>query len=103
MARRIGIAAPSIYAHFDGADEIVQAVVDETFRLLHARIELARQVASPGRDRLIAGCRAYVAFGTEHAALYGLLCTRARMPRPVRSSTRSPEVADLDGRGPSSC
>ena len=101
VARRVGIAAPSIYAHFDSPEQIVRAVVTETFDLLQARIDQARWAASTPRDRLIAGCRAYLAFGAEHAALYGLLFTRARTARPTdRPVTRPPEVTDLDGAGP---
>lgn len=101
VARRVGIAAPSIYTHFDSPQQIVQAVVVETFGLLSARIDQARQAASTPRDRLIAGCRAYISFGVEHPALYGLLFAGARTPRPPdRPPTRLPEVADLDGAGP---
>lgn len=99
VARRVGIAAPSIYAHFDSSEQIVQAVVGETFGLLHARIDQARRTAPTARDRLVAGCRAYLTFGAEHPALYGLLFTRARMPRDPLPS-RPPAVGDLDGAGP---
>lgn len=101
VARRVGIAAPSIYAHFDSPGHIVQAVVTETFGLLEAQIVAARDAASTPRARLVAGCRAYLAFGAEHSALYGLLFARGRTPRrPDPSSTRSPALDDIDGSGP---
>ena len=83
IARRVGIAAPSIYAHFDDPDQIVQAVLGEAFAELVARLERARADVAPGRDRLVACCRAYLAFGAEQPALYGLLFSR---PQPVSMS-----------------
>ncbi|MBC8092832.1 MAG: TetR/AcrR family transcriptional regulator [Pseudonocardia sp.] len=98
VARRVGIAAPSIYTHFDSPEQIVQAVVTETFSLLEARIDDARRAAATPRDRLIAGCRAYLAFGAEHSALYGLLFARDRRPDPP--PTHPPGIADIDGSRP---
>lgn len=78
VARRIGIAAPSIYPHFATPEEIVQAVVVETFAELGAYIDVAKEGISDPRARLMAGCRAYMTFGMEHANLYGLLFRRNR-------------------------
>ena len=98
VARRVGIAAPSIYAHFDRPEKIVHAVVGETFELLHARIAQAHRAAATPRDRLIAGSRAYVAFGAEHPALYGLLFSRTHRYRDGPPAPTA--VADLDGAAP---
>lgn len=80
VAREIGIAAPSIYAHFPDRDAIVMAVVVRIFDELTASIE--KGVSSAGPDpasRLVAGCEAYVAFGLEHPARYGVLFSERRI------------------------
>lgn len=77
VAREAGIAAPSIYAHFPDRDAVLMAVVARIFDELTAAIEQGREAA--GQDpagRLIAGCEAYVAFGLEHPARYGVLFSR---------------------------
>jgi AcrR family transcriptional regulator len=80
VAREIGIAAPSIYAHFPGREAIVMAVVTRVFDELTEAI--TRGVASAGQDpvsRLVAGCEAYVAFGLEHPERYGVLFSERRI------------------------
>ena len=61
VAREIGIAAPSIYAHFPDRDAIVLAVVARVFDEL--RQAITQGVVAAGDDpveRLVAGCKAYV-------------------------------------------
>ena len=80
VAREIGIAAPSIYAHFPDREAIVMAVVTRVFDELTEAI--TRGVASAGQDpvsRLVAGCEAYVAFGLEHPERYGVLFSERRI------------------------
>jgi AcrR family transcriptional regulator len=79
VAREIGIAAPSIYAHFPDRDAIVMAAVMRIFDELTAAIEDG--VSRAGQDpagRLVAGCEAYVAFGLERPARYGVLFSERR-------------------------
>src|SRR5580704_5301116 len=67
VAREVGIAAPSIYAHFPDRDAVLMAVIARIFDELTKAIEQGQK--SAGQDpagRLIAGCEAYVAFGLEH-------------------------------------
>ena len=83
VAREVGIAAPSIYAHFPDRDAVLMAVVARIFDELTEAIEQGREPA--GQDpagRLIAGCEAYVAFGLEHPARYGVLFSRQRPAAP---------------------
>ena len=83
VAREVGIAAPSIYAHFPDRDAVLTAVVVRIFDELTEAIEQGKQAA--GQDpagRLIAGCEAYVAFGLEHPARYGVLFSRQRPTAP---------------------
>jgi AcrR family transcriptional regulator len=79
VAREVGIAAPSIYAHFPDRDAVLMAVVVRIFDELTEAIE--QSLDSVGEDpvgRLVAGCQAYVAFGLEHPARYGVLFSERR-------------------------
>ncbi len=83
VAREVGIAAPSIYAHFPDRDAVLMAVVAQVFGELTEVIEQGQQ--SAGQDqasRLVAGCEAYVAFGLEHPARYGVLFSRQLLAAP---------------------
>ena len=108
LARRIGIAPQSIYLHFAGPDEIVQAVTVETFAELGCVIAAAKDGIEMPRERLIAGCRAYMAFGIGNPHLYGLLFSRNRLlrgeePSPAggqpdtRTADAGPFAALMDG------
>jgi len=71
VARRVGIAAPSIYPHFPDRLAIVLAVVRQRFAELADRIRSA--VDTAGDDphlRLVAACRAYVDFAGSHPEQY---------------------------------
>jgi len=79
VAREVGIAAPSIYAHFPDRESVVLAVVARIFDELTEAIEQGE--ASGGQDpvgRLVAGCEAYVAFGLQHPQRYGVLFSERR-------------------------
>jgi AcrR family transcriptional regulator len=96
VAREIGIAAPSIYAHFPDRDAIVMAAVVKIFDELTAAIE--RGVSSADQDpaaRLVAGCEAYVAFGLEHPARYGVLFSERRI---AAADNCTPVPIGPDGR-----
>jgi AcrR family transcriptional regulator len=97
VARRIGIAAPSIYAHFASPDEIVQAVTVETFAELGRYIAAAKEGVDDARERLLAGCRAYIAFGVGNPNLYGLLFRRNRL---LRGDEPRPDEDAVDDRDP---
>jgi AcrR family transcriptional regulator len=80
VAREIGIAAPSIYAHFPDREAIVAAVVGRIFDELTAAItDGINQAGDDPVDRLIAGCEAYVGFGLSQPARYGVLFSGRRM------------------------
>src|SRR6516165_1829150 len=73
VARRVGIAAPSIYRHFTDAGELKMAVVQRAF----ADFAAARDAATPaGGDpaaALLARCRAYTAFALANPGPYRYL------------------------------
>ena len=96
VAREAGIAAPSIYAHFPDRDAVLMAVVARIFEELTEAIEQGQK--SAGQDpagRLVAGCEAYVAFGLEHPARYGVLFYR---PLPAPPGYPKPVPIGPDGR-----
>jgi len=73
VARRVGIAAPSIYRHFPDADELKMAVVQRSF----ADFARARDAASDAGDdpatALLARCRAYIRFALANPGPYRYL------------------------------
>ena len=74
VAREVGIAAPSIYAHFADREAIIMAAVVRIFDELADAIDKGATAA--GRDPvdvLLAGCQAYLEFGLAHPARYSLL------------------------------
>jgi AcrR family transcriptional regulator len=81
VAREVGISAPSIYSHFpDGREAIVEAVVDGAFADFNTAIEDASNAAIAGgagpRERVRAGCAAYLRFAAERPNRYKLLFER---------------------------
>lgn len=94
VARRVGIAPQSLYPHFPGPEDIVQAVTVDTFSELGRFIAAAKVDIETPRDQLLAGCRAYIAFGIDNPNLYGLLFRRNRLlrgqePRPTTAGATS--------------
>ncbi|WP_033293703.1 TetR/AcrR family transcriptional regulator [Amycolatopsis jejuensis] len=73
VARRIGIAAPSIYRHFADRDEILLAVVEEAFAELKDRIEETVAAQADPEQRLRGICSAYLDFALERPKRYRVL------------------------------
>ncbi len=74
VARRIGIATPSIYPHFRNPDAIILALHERDFAALHVDLDAA--VEGAGADpvaRLQALCQAYLEFARERPQRYQLL------------------------------
>lgn len=74
VARSVGIAAPSIYRHFDGQPAMMLAVVEKDF----ASLELVLRDAVTGagddpRAQLDACCRAYLEFAEQHPGSYSAM------------------------------
>jgi len=73
VARRLGIAAPSIYRHFTDVDQLKMAVVQRSF----AEFARARDSASQNLDdpaaALLARCRAYTMFALANPGPYRYL------------------------------
>ncbi|MFJ7246874.1 TetR/AcrR family transcriptional regulator [Kitasatospora sp. NPDC098652] len=71
VARRVGIAAPSIYRHFPDQPAIMLAVVRQAFEQMEARLRAAVGAADDDpRQRLTALCHAYLEYSREHPERY---------------------------------
>jgi AcrR family transcriptional regulator len=76
VAREVGIAAPSIYAHFPDRDAILVAVVSAAFDDLAGALTVTK--APDPVAGLFAGCRAYAGFAVTRPARYRVLFGRTR-------------------------
>jgi len=70
LARRLGIAAPSIYRHFRDVDELKLAVVERAFMEFVAERDRSRDGIDDPGDALRAGCQAYCRFAVTHPGPY---------------------------------
>lgn len=71
VARRIGIAAPSIYPHFPDQPAIMLAVIRQEFDRLSARLRAVADVSGQDpRNRLLAVCHAYLELARTHPERY---------------------------------
>lgn len=78
VARRVGISAPSIYAHFPDREAIVDAIIDGAFSDFNGAIYAATAAVGPTDplERLRAGCAAYLRFAADRPERYRLLFER---------------------------
>ncbi|MGY0235357.1 TetR/AcrR family transcriptional regulator [Longispora urticae] len=97
VAREVGISAPSIYSHFADRDAIVAAVVEEALAQLADAVRTATNEADEADeaadpvDRLVAGCAAYVDYGTREPARYQVLFGFARQKAELEDDGAGPE------------
>jgi AcrR family transcriptional regulator len=90
VARRVGIAAPSIYAHFPDRDAIVNALVDEAFDELSTVVTSAMDAATGPVAKLRAACAAYMEFAISRPNRYQLaFAARESNAIPRDSATRA--------------
>jgi AcrR family transcriptional regulator len=91
IARHIGIAAPSIYAHFPDREAIVSALVDEAFDELSAVVTTAIDDAQDDPiAKLRAACSAYMEFAMQRPNRYQLaFASRESNAIPRESATRA--------------
>jgi AcrR family transcriptional regulator len=73
VARRAGIAATSVYLHFNNVDELAAAVAERHFGELGRAIARAYRAQDDPGLALIAGCKAYCRFGIRHPGHYRIL------------------------------
>jgi AcrR family transcriptional regulator len=96
VARRVGITAPSIYAHFDSREAILEAVVAQAFPVLAGRLRAASEAEDDPVARLRAGCAAYLAFAAEQPHRYRVLFQRRPAPDAPKLQ-RAESIEDIAG------
>ncbi|WP_320775821.1 TetR/AcrR family transcriptional regulator [Streptomyces sp. CRN 30] len=90
VARRVGIAAPSIYRHFPDQPAIMLAVVRSAFAELDAELDAAVAAAGGGpRERLVALCQGYLEFAQARPGRYRSMFGGVWTPRPSDDGTAS--------------
>jgi AcrR family transcriptional regulator len=96
VARRIGIAAPSIYRHFPDQPAIMLAVVRRAFGELEAYLRDAIVAAGDDpRRRLYTCCNAYLDYAREHPERYRTMFGGGWMPSLTDTSVTVQEVEAL--------
>jgi len=102
VARRIGIAAPSIYRHFPDQPAIMLAVVQRAFGELETYLRDATAAAGNDdpRRRLYACCYAYLHYAREHPERYRTMFGGTWMP--VLDDDTSVTVREVEALGDAS-
>lgn len=107
VARRVGIAAPSIYRHFPDQPAIMLAVVRNAFAELDEQLGAADTAANTAegsahdasRERLTALCHSYVEFARAHPGRYRAMFGGLWTPDLDASSVTEEDVATLGQAG----
>jgi AcrR family transcriptional regulator len=90
VARRVGIAATSIYLHFPDTEHLATAAVAQTFAdLTAAAASAAAGISDPG-EALLVRCRAYCHFGLDHPGHYRVMFLQAPVPGLAASPDDTP-------------
>ena len=84
VAKRIGIAAPSIYRHFPDAEHLKMAVVERNFATFAAARDGASAKITDPAAALLARCRAYCQFAMDNPGPYRFMFSH-QAPPPTRA------------------
>ncbi|MFI1397111.1 TetR/AcrR family transcriptional regulator [Streptomyces sp. NPDC020681] len=96
VARRVGIAAPSIYRHFPDQPTIMLAVAQQAFAELEAQLRAALDAAdNDPRKRLFAVCTAYLKFAEDHPGRYRTMFGGLWMPDLSKSTLTDTDISSL--------
>ncbi|MEV4313844.1 TetR/AcrR family transcriptional regulator [Actinocrispum sp. NPDC049592] len=96
VARRVGIAAPSIYRHFPDQPSIMLALVQQEFDGLAEQLRAALDAAGADPvERLFAGCNAYLQFAEDHPSRYRLMFGGVWMPALDDTSITESDLSTL--------
>lgn len=82
IAAATGISAPAIYPHFAHRDAILAAIAEQAWQQVVADIKAAAAPDEPAAERLLRGCRVYVAYAQRFPMRYALM-TRIAGPSPA--------------------
>jgi AcrR family transcriptional regulator len=107
VARATGVAATSVYLHFDDTDALVLAVAERHYNQLTEAQRAARDAAASPRDAVRAMALAYCEFGLASPGLYQVMLggplpavDPARIPGRAAFEQRVDAVAACLGDGP---
>ncbi|MFE3738616.1 TetR/AcrR family transcriptional regulator [Streptomyces sp. NPDC059134] len=96
VARRVGIATPSIYPHFPDPSAIMLAVVRQEFAALESALgAAAERVGDDPRGRLLAVCETYLDFAERHPRRYRTMFGGVWTPTPADSSLTESDLVGL--------
>lgn len=96
IARRIGIAAPSIYPHFPDQPAIMLAVVKDVLEELTHELRTAEAgAADDPRERLLAVCHAYLNFARDRPQRYRTMFGGLWMPSLGDNSLTEDDLSTL--------
>ncbi|MFD0416637.1 TetR/AcrR family transcriptional regulator [Streptomyces sp. NPDC127108] len=96
VARKVGIAAPSIYRHFPDQPAIMLAVVQREFAALATHLRTVVQSAGDDpRERLYALGRAYLRYAQDHPGRYRTMFGGLWMPSLGDSSLTEQDLTTL--------
>ncbi|MEV8229772.1 TetR/AcrR family transcriptional regulator [Streptomyces sp. NPDC079167] len=96
VARKVGIAAPSIYPHFPDQPAIMLAVVRQEFTGLENKLRsILGETDDDPRQRLYAVCNAYLEFARLHPERYRTMFGGLWVPDLGDSSLTARDLATL--------
>lgn len=99
VAKKVGIAATSVYPHFADVEQLAAAVAARCFAELNAATSAAGQGSQGPRDILLARCGAYCEYALAHPGHYRVMFQVERpdlAPTAVYSLEQSPGRPALD-------
>ena len=99
IAREVGIAAPSIYAHFPDREAVLDQLVADGFAEFTVTLQTAVSAFADPVDRLYAGCRAYLNYAAERPERYRILFHHPGVKlreRQIDPAARAQGAAALD-------
>jgi AcrR family transcriptional regulator len=96
VAKRLGIAAPSIYRHFPDIGHLRLEVVERAFRQFAKERDEARRHTVGPVSALLAGCRAYCAFAVQHQGEYRFMFSHASPAHGRQSAAGAAAFAALE-------
>jgi AcrR family transcriptional regulator len=95
VARAVGVAATSVYLHFDDVDSLVRAVADRHFGELVRRQDEASSGVTEPCARVRAGALSYCEFGLAHPGQYQVMFSN---PLPLLPPGRDGVRDQVPGR-----